>query len=252
MSGSHFRANTSTTPRLTFSLDRTQLVSLVYLFFPLTIALEKSLVVSIIVRSISTSCSSASELPIMPLIDYDDFSFMSEDQCDQDEKDFQEDDSENDLDSNSEEDEVPKPRTDIDEYASFFTDYEKYQYDQLRWNGIPNTRKYTIAKKKRNGKGEGESQKKRPKVGESGKQNKSKTLPKPRKRGNNKTDVPLDQAVDIPEEGEIHFDARGNLWISYSKKNIYIAGKRSEGLMSVKAANGDQNAPHFTTGFVLA
>lgn len=171
----------------------------------------------------------------MPLIDYDNFSFLSEDQCDQDKKNFHEDDPANDLDSNFEEDEVTDHRTDFDEYASFFTDYEKYQYDQLRWNGISNTRKYTIVKDKRKGRGEGESQKKvsNSEVDKSAKQDKPKALPKPKKRGMKKTDVPLDQVMDVPKEGEIHFDARGNLWISYNKRNIYVSGKQTEGLMSV-------------------
>ena len=169
----------------------------------------------------------------MPLITYDDFSFLSEDQCDQDEKNFQEGDPANDLDSNFEEDEVSDHRTNIDEYASFFTDYEKYQYDQLRWNGVPNTRKYTIVKKKRKGRGDEESQEKNFEVDESGKQDKPKALPKPKKRAMKKTDVPLDQVVNIPKEGEIHFDARGNLWVSHNNKNIYVSGKQTEGLMSV-------------------
>ena len=37
--------------------------------------------------------------------------------------------------------------TDIDEYASFNTDLEKYQYDQLRWNGTEQGRKYKRAPK---------------------------------------------------------------------------------------------------------
>ena len=44
----------------------------------------------------------------------------------------------------SDEDDCSNDGTDIDEYANYHTDLEKYQYDQLRWNGIGDSRKYTI------------------------------------------------------------------------------------------------------------
>ena len=44
----------------------------------------------------------------------------------------------------SDEDNSSDNGSDVDEYANYRTDLEKYEYDQLRWNGIGHSRKYTI------------------------------------------------------------------------------------------------------------
>ncbi len=83
-------------------------------------------------------------------IDYTDFTF-SEDEHQQNHDSIDEDSSVENFQHNTDkdEDEVSDHETDIYKYASFFTDYERYQFDQARWNGIPNSRKHTIGKKEK-------------------------------------------------------------------------------------------------------
>lgn len=119
---------------------------------------------------------------------------------------------------------------DHDEYANFATDLEKYRYDQARWQGIGNVRKYHIAKKK----DKGEHQSKRKDDGNEkaklatkpSNQDSPNTLPESRKKEKRDVEVPTQEpTVQIPKEGEIHFDSRGDMWYSYQKDGIYISGK---------------------------
>ena len=153
----------------------------------------------------------------MSLINYADFAFPSEDEHYQDEHHLDEDDL---IETDGDEGEISDHSPDSDEYASFFTDYEKFQFDQLRWHGIPNTRKYNIVKKK--GKGEGEEEEKERRA----KEDKPKAGPKPRR---SKSVVSSVQGV--PDGEGIHFDIGGDLWHTYMKKDIYISGKQEEGFI---------------------
>ena len=49
----------------------------------------------------------------------------------------------------SDEDRSSDDGSDVDEYANYHTDLEKWKYDQLRWNGIGHSRKYTIGPRHR-------------------------------------------------------------------------------------------------------
>lgn len=125
----------------------------------------------------------------------------------------------------SEEGESLDDSTDIDEYASFFTDYEKYQFDQARWGGTSNTRKSHIAKKQRKDNEEVQDQENSAQTDTSKDQDGSKTLSKPRRRGKNQPDVPSDETeIVIIEEG-IHFDASGNLWYTHWIGSLFLCGK---------------------------
>lgn len=126
-------------------------------------------------------------------------------------------------------DESLNDKPDVDEYASFATDYERHQYDQLQWGGISNLRKYPIAKK--NSK---ESQKARTKKENESlrgtkpeAQDKVRALPKLKKESKTKEEAP-GEAVETPKEGEIHFDNRGALWYTYKHNDIYLTGKYIE------------------------
>ena len=140
-------------------------------------------------------------------------------------------DSLKDFDHSYDEDQISDHREDIDEYANFSTDYGKYQYDQVRWNGIPNPRKYTIVKKKAKGKREGENQEKETKEDKSARSTRRKKQDKPNphpsssKRSKRSSTVPLEQAVEIPKGGQINFDARGGLWYSHKVGDVYLSGK---------------------------
>ena len=187
----------------------------------------------------------------MSLIDYTSSAFYSEDDDQQDGydaeysdslKDFDHSydpeysDSLKDFDHSHDDDQISEHREDIDEYASFLTDYEKYQYDQVRWHGIPNSRKYDIVKKdtvkrKAKGKTERKNQEKKSKEDTSarstGRKKHGKPKPHPRssKRSKSKSAVPLEQAVEIPKGGQINFDASGGLWYSHKIGDVYLSGK---------------------------
>lgn len=155
-------------------------------------------------------------------------------------------DEDQDADQDEDQDEDEDQDADDDEYASFFTDYERYQYDQLKWNGIQNPRKYTIAKKKEESGDQKKARATKPekqdkpealpkyrrngksKIEKSKKQDRPKALLKSRRKGKSKIEAPAEPAVEIPKEGEIHFDNRGNLWYSYKKNEIYVSGKHGE------------------------
>ncbi|CAD6563750.1 MAG: hypothetical protein ASARMPREDX12_000046 [Alectoria sarmentosa] len=171
----------------------------------------------------------------MSTIDYEDYAYSSEEESQQiKEQEFidtsagnpdglEEDDFENASNNTSDEDEDEDHNVDIDEYASFNTDLEKYQYDQLRWNNISNPRKYTIAKKK--GKEEGKAQKKAKarKEDKSQRSTKPEALPKSRRKGKDEASTTSELEVETPKEGEIHFDSSEDLWYSYKKDGIYIS-----------------------------
>ena len=179
----------------------------------------------------------------MSTIDYEDYAYSSEEESQQiKEQEFidtsagnpdglEEDDFENASNNTSDEDEDEDHNVDIDEYTSFNTDLEKYQYDQLRWNSISNPRKYTIAKKK--GKEEGKAQKKAKarKEDKSQRSTKPKALPKSRRKGKDEASTTSELEVETPKEGEIHFDSSEDLWYSYKKDGIYISGKYRKGLV---------------------
>lgn len=180
----------------------------------------------------------------MSEIGYGDYAFSSEEDVQQveeqehmtdsgyqqDNDDLDEDGSTRDPDQTSDEDDSSNDGTDIDEYASFSTDYEKYQYDQVRWAGISNPRKYGVASKKDRGEGEGQKKSKRTTKPE--KQDKPKPPAKSRRKITSKAETPLEPVVTIPKEGEIHFDSRENLWYSYKKQGIFVSGKRRENIVS--------------------
>ena len=157
----------------------------------------------------------------MSLINYADFAFSSEDEHHQDEHHPDEDDL---FETDCDDGEISDHGPDSDEYASFFTDYEKFQFDQLRWHGIPNTRKYNIVRKKGKGKGEGEQEGKGKE--RRAKEDKPKAGPKPR-RGKSV----VSSVQGVPEEEGIHFDIAGDLWFTHKKEEIHISGKQEEGLI---------------------
>ena len=181
----------------------------------------------------------------MPVISYEDFAYPSEEEKDEEENEHEEenDEEESEQEEENEQDkneqmqgldgyghhdegsvgsndtsaEVNHLNDDFDEYASFGTDLEKYQYDQGRWNGIPNPRKYTIAKKKSR-----KQKTKSPKDDEPGsskraKRSKPKAVPK------------STQEEDLPTEGEIHFDTEESLWYTHKNDDIYVTGKHRNG-----------------------
>ena len=116
---------------------------------------------------------------------------------------------------------------DVDEYAAFETDSEKYMYDLGKRNGIQNTRKY-VPKKKKN---EGEDHRKR-------KHNGEKAAKRPLKSRKVEQLNPLAQSSDNEEYEEeastqdstvqneeeevekIDFDMIGNMWYEYHKDGI--------------------------------
>ena len=147
---------------------------------------------------------------------------------------------------------------DIDEYDSFNTDLEKYQYDQAKWDGMQNVRKYHIVKKKNKAEGTKQTKAKnkdKPQqdtehTTKRAKQGKPKALPKSKGKRKSKAEAPLAPAADNQIDGEIHFDARENLWYSYKKDGIYISGQyRESSLCLGKPAHGEQNELHIIIGF---
>ncbi len=142
----------------------------------------------------------------MSAIDYEDFAYSSEEENEQ----MEGLDDEGSVGSDDISAEVNDSNNDIDEYASFETDLEKYQYDQGRWNGIQNPRKYVIAQKSR------KQKTKNPKEDEPG------PSVKPAKRSKPEAVPKSTQAADLPKEGELHFDTEENLWYTYKNVDIYV------------------------------
>lgn len=169
----------------------------------------------------------------MSTTDYEDFVYSSEEENQQTkEQDNHDLDEEGSVGSDHISVETDHLNDDVDKYASFNTDLEKYQYDQLQWNGIPNLRKYTIAQK--NDKGETKGPKRK-----GSKEDEPETTVKRRKRSKSKSlprstsedmigvKAPGEPTVNIPKEGKIHFDTKEDLWYTYKKIDIYISGKRA-------------------------
>lgn len=128
---------------------------------------------------------------------------------------------------------------DFDEYAAFETDLEKHGHDLEKWNGIQNTRKYVT--KKKNG---GEDQRKRKRNGdeEAKRTTKSRRLGQPNslaqssENEKHEEEAPTQEpTVQVPKEGEIHFDMIGNMWYSDQKDG---SGRREpwKSLESVQVA----------------
>ena len=161
----------------------------------------------------------------MSLIDYRDLAFSFEDDYQLDGYNAAESDSYEELDFDYDEDDVLSHYEDADEYAVISTDYEKYQLDQKRWDGIANPRKYLTVKEKAKGKAKREDQEEISKEDTSAC---STGIEKSDEEPNNKPVVPSEQAVTIPKGGEIHFDARGNLWYSHKKGCVYLSGKNEK------------------------
>lgn len=171
----------------------------------------------------------------MPKISYEDYEYASEEEKDKDNlsqhsmNHSEDGGSDSAFNNGSSSDEV----ADVDEYAAFETDLEKYMYDLEKWNGIHNTRKY-ITKKKKN---EGEDQRKRKYDGEeeakrpakSRKLGQLNSLAQTSEHGEHEEEVPMQEpTVPVSKEGEIQFDMAGNLWYEYHKDGIFIAGKYRE------------------------
>ncbi len=144
-------------------------------------------------------------------IDYTDFTFP-EDEHQQNHDSLDEDSSVQNFQHNTDEDEdeVSDHETDIYKYTSFFTDHERYQFDQARWNGIPNSRKHTIAKKEEKVESVSDFN--------FAKQSKLEARPKASREGRSKKQEPVDDAVKTAREGEIHFDNKGAIWYSHKRK----------------------------------
>lgn len=158
----------------------------------------------------------------MSSFDYNEFAFSSDDENLQIDYENDEDDLVEDPNHHSNKDEPEHHLTEIDEYAIFETDEEKYRHDQQQWNGMPNPRKYTIRSKPAKGKGEAGSQRQ----AENKKKDKAQDV-KPRKKRTSKKEASPDESVAIPEEGEISFDGIGNLWYTHKKDNIFLSGNQT-------------------------
>ena len=125
----------------------------------------------------------------------------------------------------SDEDDSSDDGSEVDEYANYHTDLEKYQYDQLRWNGIGNSRKYTIDPRHK--------EERRMKY-KAMKEQKAKTIIKPEEQGKSNArsnakregkKKPVATAAEAPADGEIHFDTLENLWYTYHKAGVPVSGK---------------------------
>ena len=169
----------------------------------------------------------------MSLITLDDFEFSSGDERQNEEYSVGDDESAQGSNNASDEHELQDQQgTDGDEYASCITDFERYLYDQQRWGAITNTRKYTSTIRQRKSIGGDESQKNKAKQDNRKMQDLSKAEIGPRGNTENRSDALPDQ-IDISEEGETYYDARGDLWYTHKRNNIPISGKQYEDLMPI-------------------
>lgn len=130
-----------------------------------------------------------------------------------------------DFDEESDESESLNHSIDIDEYASFSTDYEKYQYDLLRWGGTSNTGNHHIAKKLRKDEGEVQDHANSAKVDNSKDQDGSKALSRSRRKGKKQPDVVCDESEDVIIEEGIYFDDKGDLWYTHWIGSLFLSGK---------------------------
>ena len=172
----------------------------------------------------------------MPKISYEDYEYASEeeknDKHNQRSTDHGEDEgSESASNDGSSSDEV----ADVDEYAAFEIDSEKYMYDLEKWNGIQNARKYVLKKKK----DEGEDHRKRKHNGEEEAKRPSKSrkleqlnpLAQSSDNGEHEEEASTQDSTVQNEEEEVEkidFDMAGNMWFSYHKDGIFISGKYRE------------------------
>ena len=150
----------------------------------------------------------------------------------QDDLDGDEEDSVMGFYHTSDEDISSNDGADIDEYANFNTDLKKYQHDQLRWNGIEHSRKYTRDprhKEERRRKAKARKEEKAKTIIKPEEQDKSEASPKAKRKGKKKVAAPLATAAEVPVEGEIHFDTLENLWYTYHKGGIPVSGMCTEG-----------------------
>ena len=153
----------------------------------------------------------------MPRITLEDFQLSSDDENHEDEQSK----SMHDSIHESSEDEVAGNCADSDPYAQFSTDYKKFEYDESRWNGIPNVRKHN-------------KEAERTKKAKTEEQGKLETQPKPVERKMRSKDDLVDQAIDIPVEGEIYFNDAGALWYSHVSDNIPISGESRDNLLPME------------------
>ena len=154
-------------------------------------------------------------------------------QADQDDDDIDGDEEDAVMGSyhTSDEDDSSDDGSDVDEYANYNTDLEKYQYDQLRWNAIHHSRKYTIDprhKEERRMKAKAQKEEKARKIIKSEEQAKSEASPKAKREGRKKVKAPVATAAEVSVDGEIHFDTLENLWYTYRKGGIPVSGKWTE------------------------
>ena len=164
--------------------------------------------------------------------DFNDFMSSSEDEYHEEAYQADEEDQSDHCSSiDRDEDQVAQLNEDIDEYSSFLTDHEKWSFDQQRWDGIPNFRTYQ-AKKEAKGRKRGHQRKTKAEkevksVGNTKPSNgdKPKATLNPKAKTSTKKEQPTEQAVQIATDGEIHFDVEGNLWYSYKKNGVYLAGE---------------------------
>ena len=163
----------------------------------------------------------------MSQINYDDFQFSSEDDNHKDEHSIDEESTCMEL---EEDDEIGPQNVDIDEYLSFSTDLEKHTCDQLRWDGISNTRRYDIAKRNTKTKQEGEGQlqsgaeeaEKPARNSIPDKQALTKLKNKRKFKGEDSSDEETEEDLQL---GEIHFDVSGDLWYTHQEGGVYLSGK---------------------------
>ena len=128
--------------------------------------------------------------------------------------------------------------SDVDEYAGYHTDLEKYQYDQLRWKGIEHSRSYTIDPKhneKRRMQAKARKEEKAGMIMKPEEQGKSKARSKAKRKGNKKVKSPVATAADVLADGEIHFDALDNLWYTYHKGGIPVSGEWTDAFVLVRS-----------------
>ena len=161
-------------------------------------------------------------------------------QAHQDDDDFHGDEEDTVMGSyhTSDEDDGSDDGSDADEYANYRTDLEKYQHDQLKWNGIEHSRKYTIDPRhneERRMKARARKEEKAKMIIKPEEQGKSGARSKAKRKGNEKAKSPVATAAEVPADGGIHFDTLENLWYTYHKGGIPVSGKWTEGFVLIRS-----------------
>ena len=134
----------------------------------------------------------------------------------------------------SDEDDSSDDGSEVDEYAKYHTDLAKYQYDQLRWNGIGNSRKYTIDRRhqeERRMKSKAMKEEKARAIIKPEEQDKSNARSKAKREARKKVKAPVTTTAEVPADGEIHFDTLDNLWYTYHKAGVSVSGKWTGGFV---------------------